>query len=54
MDFVADESVDGRIIRALRSAGYSVLAIQETNGGAPDERVLEIAHAQHTILITED
>ena len=54
MDFVADESVDGHIIRALRSAGHTVKDIHETDLGAPDVRVLEIAHASNTVLITED
>lgn len=54
MDFVADESVDGHIIQALRSAGHTVLNIHETDMGAPDVRVLEIAYASTQVLITED
>ncbi|MBZ0207381.1 MAG: DUF5615 family PIN-like protein [Flavobacteriales bacterium] len=54
MDFIADESVDGHIIRALRSAGHTVQDIHESDLGAHDERVLEIANAGKSVLITED
>ncbi len=54
MEFVADECVDGHILRALRSAGHIVRDIHETDPGASDEQVLRIAHSGATILITED
>jgi predicted nuclease of predicted toxin-antitoxin system len=54
MDFVADESVDGHIIRALLVAGHTVRDVHRTDLGSPDERVLDIAHSGRMILITED
>lgn len=43
MNFVADESCAGPVIRALREAGHDVLAIAEIARGATDEQVLERA-----------
>ncbi|MBK6949507.1 MAG: DUF5615 family PIN-like protein [Haliscomenobacter sp.] len=52
--FLADESVDFRIIRHIRKKGYGVKAITETNPGISDEEVLQIANEMGAILITED
>jgi predicted nuclease of predicted toxin-antitoxin system len=52
--FLADESCDFSVIRALRSVGYSVNAIAETSPSLPDEAVLELAVAESRLLITED
>lgn len=54
MNFVADESCAGPVIRALREAGHDVLAIAEVASGAPDEYILERALAERRVLITED
>jgi predicted nuclease of predicted toxin-antitoxin system len=54
MNFVADESCAGPVIRALREAGHDVLAIAEIARGATDEQVLERALAEKRVLITED
>jgi Domain of unknown function (DUF5615) len=43
VQFVADESCAGTVIRALRMAGHDVIAIAEVAKGAPDERVMERA-----------
>ena len=43
MNFVADESCAGPVIRALRKAGHDVVAIAEVAKGAKDEQVLERA-----------
>ena len=51
---VADESVDFNIVKTLRSVGYPVYSIQESNSGISDLEVLEIAVIQKAILITED
>ena len=51
---VADESVDFAIIRVLRTAGFTIIAIAEQNPGWPDNRVLEMAFDQNAFLITED
>jgi len=54
MDFVADESCAGPVIRALREAGHDVIAIAEVAKGATDEQVLERALNEKRVLITED
>lgn len=52
MDFVADESCAGPVIRALREVGRDVVAIAEVAKGATDEQVLE--RAVKRVLVTED
>jgi predicted nuclease of predicted toxin-antitoxin system len=54
MDFIADESCAGPVIRALREAGHDLVAIAEAAKGATDEQVLELAVKQKRVLITED
>ena len=54
MDFVADESCAGPVIRALRAAGHDVIAIAEFASGTPDEQVLKQALGEGRVLITED
>ena len=51
---LADEDVDGGIIRALRSNGYSVRCIIEEMKGVPDEEVLLFAIRLNALLITQD
>src|SRR5688572_27351973 len=52
--FLADESLDFRLIKFLRANGYQVQAIIEANGGINDEEVLSMANNSKAILITED
>ena len=54
MNFMADESCAGPVIRALRDAGHDVVAIAEVARGATDEQVLERALKEKRVLITED
>jgi predicted nuclease of predicted toxin-antitoxin system len=54
LSFLADESCDFSVIRALRSVGYSVKAVAEISPSIPDEIVLELAVAENRLLITED
>lgn len=54
MLFLADESCDYSVVRALRAAGYEVAAIAEDASGAEDEFVLELARRDQRILLTED
>jgi len=54
MNFLADESCAGPVIRALREAGHDVVAISEVAKGAKDEDVLERALNEKRVLITED
>ena len=54
MNFLADESCAGPVIRALREAGHDVTAIVEEQKGASDEEVLQRALNENRVLITED
>lgn len=52
--FLADESVDFRIVQHMRSRGIEVDAIQEMDPSISDKQVLEIATIRNAILLTED
>ena len=54
MRFLADESCDFSVVRALRSSGYDVLAIAEIARRAEDLHVIRMALEQDRILLTED
>jgi predicted nuclease of predicted toxin-antitoxin system len=52
--FLADESCDAAVARALRGAGHDVLAVGDVARGAEDEAVIALARHQRRILLTED
>jgi len=52
--FVADESVDFRIIKFLREKGFELHAIIKEKPGIDDDTVLKYASSIPAILITED
>jgi len=54
VEFVADESCAGPVIRALREAGHDVISIAEVAKGAADEAIMERAFSAGRVLITED
>lgn len=54
MRFLADESCDFAIVRALRSAGHDVLAVAEVSPRADDAEVIRRALGERRILLTED
>jgi predicted nuclease of predicted toxin-antitoxin system len=54
MRFLADESCDFRVIRALRAAGHDVVAVAEVAAGAEDGAIIEMAMNQGRIFVTED
>lgn len=54
MRFLADESCDFSVVRALRSARHDVVAIAELSPRAEDDDVREKAVNDDRILITED
>lgn len=54
MRFLADESCDLAIVRALRAAGHDVLGVAEVSQGADDELVIDLAVREERILLTED
>ena len=54
MRFLADESCDFSVVRALRAAKYDVVAIAEVSPRGDDDDVRETAVSDERILITED
>ena len=54
MRFLADESCDFSVVRALRSADHDVIAIVEVSPREEDDAVMERAVKDRRILITED
>ena len=54
LTFVAGESCDFAVVRALRSQGFDVQAIVEQKPGLPDIEILKAAARQGSILLTED
>ena len=52
MRFLADESCDFSVVRALRSAGHDVAAIAEVSPREEDDSVRERAMVANCILIT--
>ena len=53
MRFLADESCDFAVVRALRFAGHDVTAVVDSIPGADDELVLALARAESRVLLTE-
>ena len=54
MRFLADESCDFAVVRALRAEGHEVLAVSEFQQRSVDSEVLSLALSQDRILLTED
>jgi predicted nuclease of predicted toxin-antitoxin system len=52
--FLADESCDFSVVRALRAAGHDVRAVTESASGADDATVMDLALREERILLTED
>jgi len=52
--FLADESCDFSVVRALRAEGHDVLAITESAAGSDDTTVMDMAVREGRILLTED
>lgn len=54
MRFLADESCDFAIVRALRAKGHEVVAVAEIFPRADDSEVIRRALEENRILVTED
>ena len=54
MRFLADESCDFAVVRALRQAGYDVICVSEISPRAEDQDVIRLAVHDKRILLTED
>jgi hypothetical protein len=51
MRFLADESCDFRVVRALRAAGHDVVAVPEVATGTEDSAVIEMAVHEPRIFV---
>ena len=54
MRFMADESCDFAVVRALRQAGHDVLYVSEADPGAEDDALVVRAYAEGRVVLTED
>lgn len=54
MRFLADESCDFAVVRALRVAGHDVAAIAEEQPGLADRDVIARAESENRIVLAED
>jgi len=54
MRFLADESCDFTIVRALRAAGHDIVAVSEISPRADDAAVIAEALVGRRVLLTED
>ena len=54
LQFLADESCDFAVVRALRSEGYDVLAVSEYMQRSDDRDLIEQSYRENRILLTED
>ncbi len=52
--FLADESCDFAVVRALRADGYDVLAVSEVTHRSDDRELIDQASREKRILLTED
>jgi predicted nuclease of predicted toxin-antitoxin system len=52
--FLADESCDFAVVRALRAEGYDVLAVSEVTRRSDDRELIDQASREKRILLTED
>ena len=54
MKFLADESCDFAVVKALRAAGEDVVYVAEWEPGSEDAAVVARAHGEARIVLTED
>jgi predicted nuclease of predicted toxin-antitoxin system len=52
--FLADESCDFAVVRALRADGHDVLAVSEFMQRSDDRELIDQANLEQRILLTED
>lgn len=54
MKFLADESLEARLVESLRAAGHDVLFVAEMDPGISDSDVLDQANRDRRVLLTND
>jgi predicted nuclease of predicted toxin-antitoxin system len=52
--FLADEGCDFAVVRALRKAGFDVVAVCEIMPRSNDIEIIKFSHAENRVLLTED
>jgi predicted nuclease of predicted toxin-antitoxin system len=52
--FLADESCDFAVVRALRTSGHDIHAAAELRPGLDDAAVMSLALRERRVLLTED
>ena len=52
--YLADESCDFAVVRALREAAFDVVAVVEHSPGATDDQVIALSVKEQRVLLTED
>lgn len=52
--FIADENINHRVIKELRSLGYDVISVLEEYKGASDVSIIKVASETKRTLITHD
>ena len=51
---LADEGLNGNLVRTLRADGYGVIWVKELNAGMADKDIIALAQQNNQIVITED
>jgi predicted nuclease of predicted toxin-antitoxin system len=54
MHFLADESCDMAVVRALQGIGHDVVRVADRGAGIKDIEVAEIARKERRVLLTEE
>ena len=54
MRFLADESFDFRLVRALQAHGHDVITVSDHAPAADDATVMRLAVSENRVLLTED
>ncbi len=54
MKFLADESLEGRLVEFLRAQGHDVIFVAEMSPGLSDSDVVALANREKRVLLTND
>jgi predicted nuclease of predicted toxin-antitoxin system len=52
--FLADEGCDFAVVRALRKAGFNLVAVCEIMTRSNDSDIIKLSHMENRVLLTED
>jgi len=54
MKFLADENIPQSVVRTIQQLGHDVLEVRQIDLGMPDEKVIELAAREGSIILTGD